>query len=93
MRDRADAADARHEAGHLVERAALREFLEAAHLGYVEVCVFNFARGVELDRDFAVALEAGDGVDGDGLAHDQAPNLVRAGTSSGASVTSAVSAL
>ena len=69
MRDRADAADARHQAGHLIERPALGEPLEAAHLGDVEVRVLDLALAVELDGDFAVAFEAGNGIDGDGLAH------------------------
>jgi hypothetical protein len=43
VRDRADAADAGHEAGHLVERAAFGEFLEAAHLGDVKMRVLDFA--------------------------------------------------
>ena len=69
VRDGADAADAGHERGHLVERAALGEALEAAHLGDVEVRIFDFALAVELDGDLAVAFEAGDGIDGDGLCH------------------------
>ena len=70
MRDRADAADARHQAGHLVERAALREAFEAAHLRHVEMRVFHLTLVVELDGDLAVALKAGNGINGDGLAHD-----------------------
>jgi hypothetical protein len=70
VRDRADAADARHQAGHLVERPALGELLKAAHLGDVEVRVLHLALVVELDGDLAVAFEARNGIDGDGLAHD-----------------------
>ena len=69
MRDRADAADARHQVGHLVKRPAFRESLEAAHLGYVEMCVFDFALAVKLDGDLAVAFEASYGIDSDGLTH------------------------
>ena len=69
VRDRADAADARHQAGHLIERTALGEALKAAHLGDVKVCVLHFALGVELDGDLAVAFKACNGIDGDGLAH------------------------
>ena len=74
MRDRADAADARHEAGHLVKRPALREPLEAAYLGDVEVRVLNLALVVELNGDLAVAFEAGNGIDGDCLGHDFGSN-------------------
>ncbi len=70
VRDRADAADARREAGHLVKRAAFTELLKAAHLGDVKVRVLDLALGVELDGDLAVAFEAGYGIDGDGLGHD-----------------------
>jgi hypothetical protein len=113
VRDRADAADARHQAGHLVERPALGELLKAAHLGDVKVRVLDLALAVELDGDLAVAFEAGYGIDGDGLGHRklrflqqarartpkkpvwraQAPKRVRAEISSGAPVTSAVSAV
>src|SRR5271165_4590724 len=69
VRDRTDAADAGHEAGHLVEWPALREPLKAADLRDVEVRVFDFALAVKLNRDLAVAFEAGYGVDGNCLAH------------------------
>ena len=59
VRDRADAADARRECRHLVERPALGELLEAAHLGYMKVRVLHLALGVQLDRDLAVSFEAG----------------------------------
>ncbi len=96
VRNRADAADARHQAGHLVERPALGEALKAAHLGDVEMRVLHFALVVELDGDLAVAFQARYWIDGDGLAHRtpaQAPKRVRAGISSGSPVTSAVSAV
>jgi len=35
----------------------------------VKVRIFDFALAVELDGDFAVAFEACDWIDGDGLAH------------------------
>ncbi len=69
MGDRADAADARHEARHLVKRPALAEALEAAHLRDVEVRVLHLALVVELDGDLAVAFKARYRIDGDGLAH------------------------
>ena len=71
VRDRADAADARHQAGHLVERPAFGEALKAAHLRDVEVRVLHLALAVELDGDLAVPFKAGYGIDGDGLAHRQ----------------------
>ena len=77
VRDGADAADARREAGHLVERPAFGEFLEAAHLGHVKVCVFHLALGVQLDGDLAVSFKAGDGIDGDGLGHNSSSMELR----------------
>ena len=59
MRDRADAADARRQAGHLVKRPALGELLESAHLGHMKVRVFNLTLRVQLDGDLAVSFEAG----------------------------------
>jgi hypothetical protein len=53
----------------------------------MEVRVLDFALAVELDGDLAVAFQASDGIDGD------APKRVRAEISSGAPVTSAVSAV
>ena len=47
--------------GHLVERPALGEFLEAAHLGHVQLRAVDLALVVELDRDFGVAFDAGNG--------------------------------
>src|SRR5580704_16306544 len=70
VRDRADAADARSQARHLVERPALREFFEATYLGYMKVRVFYFALRVQLDRDLAMSFEAGYRVDRDGLRHN-----------------------
>ena len=47
--DRADAADAGAEAGHLAERPALAEPLEAAELGDVEARVGHLPGVVEVD--------------------------------------------
>ena len=71
VRDRADAADARHQAGHFVEGAAFGELFEAAYLRHMKVRVFHFTLAVQLDGDFSVAFEAGNGIDRDGLAHDR----------------------
>ena len=57
VRDWADAANPRSDARHFRKRPAFTEFLEAAHLGYVEVRVGDFALVVHLDGDLAVALE------------------------------------
>ena len=51
--DRADAADARGDRRHLVERPALAELLEAAQLRDVERRVGDLAVVVEMDRDLA----------------------------------------
>ena len=69
VRDRANAADARHQARHLVERAAFGELLKAAHLRHVEVRVLHLALAVQLDGDLAVSFQARYGIDGDRLAH------------------------
>ncbi len=73
VRDGADTADARRDAGHLVEWTALGESLESTHLGYMKVRVFNFALRVQLDRDLAMSFEAGYRIDRDGLAHYRTP--------------------
>ena len=65
--DRADAADARGDRRHFVERPALAEFLEPAKLGDVELRVGDVAVVVEMDGDLRVTLDAGDRVDDDGL--------------------------
>ena len=62
-----DAADARRNGRHLVERPAFGELLEAAHLGDVEVRARDLAVVVQMDRDLGVAFDAGDRVDGDSL--------------------------
>jgi hypothetical protein len=69
MADGADTANALHEIRHFVEGAALAEFLEAAELGDMELGAGDFTVIVGVQRDFGVAFDAGDGVDGDGLAH------------------------
>ena len=57
--DRADAADAGHDRGHLVDRATLDDPLEATELGDVELRVGHLAGVVEVDRDLGVALRSG----------------------------------
>ena len=59
---RADAADARHDAGHLGERPAFHELLEAAEFGDVKLRGFHLARVVEMNGDFGVAFDAGHGL-------------------------------
>ena len=65
MAHRADAADARRDGGHLVERPAFGELLEAAHLGDMEMRVGDAALVIQVDVDLGVAFDAGDGVDGE----------------------------
>ena len=65
MADRADAADARHQRGHLGEGAAFAEFFEAAELGDVEMGVVDASVIVEVQGDLGVAFDAGHRVDDD----------------------------
>ncbi len=67
--DGADAADAGHDGRHLVDGASLRDALEATELGHVEVRVDHLATIVELDGDFGVAFDPGDGIDDDFAGH------------------------
>ena len=59
--DRADAADARGDAGHFRVGPAFAELLEAAELDDVELGVGHVAVVVHEDADLGVALDAGDG--------------------------------
>ena len=63
--DRADAADARHQRRHLVERPAFAELFEAAELGHVKAGVLDAAIFVEVERDLGVPFDAGDRIDHD----------------------------
>ncbi len=65
--DRTDAADPRRDAGHLPERPAVAEPLEAAELRHVEARVGDLPVVVELDRDLRVALDPRHRVDDDAL--------------------------
>ena len=56
--DGADAADARGNARHLVERAAFGELLEAADLGHLKLGIRDLAGVVELNRDLGMAFDA-----------------------------------
>ncbi len=68
--DRADAAEALHEHGRLPVGAALDEALEAAELDDVQPGLGHRVAVVQVDGDLAVALNAGDGFDGDLACHD-----------------------
>ena len=57
------------DARHLAEEAPLAELLEAAELDHVEARVGDLALVVQEEGDLRVALDAGDGVDDDALAH------------------------
>ncbi len=79
----ADAADAVHEGRHVLDRPADAELLEAAQLRDLEVGALHLAGVVEEDLDLAVALEAGDRVDGDaghGALPQRAPARAGSGT-------------
>ncbi|MFM1944521.1 MAG: hypothetical protein RI897_3503 [Verrucomicrobiota bacterium] len=67
--DGADTADARGDVGHFCEEPAFAEFFEPAEFVYVEAGGGDGAGVIELEGDFGVAFDAGDGVDGEGLAH------------------------
>ena len=62
---RANAAQALHHHRHLPVRTALDEALETAEFDDVQPYLAHLIAFVEQDRDFAVALYARDGVDGD----------------------------
>ena len=70
MAHRANAADARGDPRHLVERPAFAELLEAAHLRHVKLRAGDAALVVEIDGDLGVSLDAGHDVDGN-LLHDR----------------------
>ena len=63
--DRADAAEPLHRDRHLPVRPALDEDLEAAKLDDVQPDLMDAVLVVEQDRHLAVALDAGDRLDGD----------------------------
>ena len=65
MADRADAADARGDAGHFAVGPAFAEFLEAAEFDDVELGVGHVAGVVHEDADLGMALDAGHGINDD----------------------------
>ena len=69
MAHRTDAAGARGERRHFAVGPPLAELLEAAELREVEARALHLACVGERERDAGVALDAGDGVDGDDAAH------------------------
>ncbi|HUE15899.1 MAG TPA: hypothetical protein VMR25_17140 [Planctomycetaceae bacterium] len=66
--DGTDAADARHQRGHLVKRAALAKLLESPELSNVKAGFLDAAIFVEMKRDFGMAFDARYRIDEDGLA-------------------------
>ena len=70
--DRANAANAGHQRGHLLNWPALAEFLEPAELGDVELRVLHLSVVTQSDRDFGMAFDAGYGIDRDSW-HGSAP--------------------
>jgi hypothetical protein len=79
--DRADAADPRRQAGHLEERPAFAELLEAAELRHMELRVGDLPGVVELDGDLGVAFDPRHRVDHDPLCHGMIPRSSVAGLS------------
>ena len=72
---RADAADARHQARHFMERASLAEFFEASELGYVELRRPHLARIVQIDGDLGVPFNSGHGMNHAALGHLSKPPI------------------
>src|ERR1035438_4120281 len=68
MADRTNAADPGHERWHLVKWAAFAELFEAAKLRDVEAGFVDSSLIVEVQRDFGMALDAGNRVDENGFA-------------------------
>ena len=68
---RADAANARCDAGHFGVGPALAEFLEAAKLDDMKLGVGHIAGVVHEDADLGVAFDAGYGVNDDAFWHTQ----------------------
>ena len=60
-----DAADPGRDPGHLLDGPPDAEFFEAAQLRHLEEGVGDVAGVVEEDRDLAVTLQPGDGIEGD----------------------------
>ncbi len=83
MADGTDAADARHDRRHLVDRTTLGDPLEAPELGHVELGVDHLARVVEVNGDLGVAFDPGDRVDDDRLCHGWPQRPKRAWSVSG----------
>ena len=57
-------------AGHFAERPAFAELFETAKLGDVESRVRNAAGFIQLNGDFGVTLDAGDGVYDNSIRHN-----------------------
>src|SRR3954469_13406996 len=63
MRYRADAANARHQCGHLRERSPFTDLLESADLRYMKMSINDVAALVGLQRDLRVPFDSGDWLD------------------------------
>src|SRR5271165_3185304 len=74
--DGADAADARGNARHFVEWAALGELLKSADLRHLEPRVSDIARVVQLNGDFGVPFDAAYRLNRDALHYCSYPNLI-----------------
>ncbi len=69
MADRADAANAGGDAGHLPKAAAFAELLEAAELGDMEAGIRHLTGIIQMNRDLGVAFDTGDGINHDNFGH------------------------
>jgi hypothetical protein len=65
MCPRSDAADARDDAGYLLNWSSLAELLEATQFWYLEVGIFDVPPVIEEDFYFAVPFQPGYGVNSD----------------------------
>src|ERR1051326_6103234 len=80
MAYRADAADPRHQIGHLEKGPAFTEFFKPAKLGNMEVCRFYSSLVVQVDGDFCVSFQPRHRINNDTLGHRRfayAPKRVR----------------
>src|SRR6516162_9411231 len=61
-----NAADARHQRGHLIEWPPFAQLLKASELRYVEARILDAAVFVQMQRDLRMAFDARHRIDDDG---------------------------
>jgi len=69
MADRADAAGAGGQRGHLIKGAPDDELFKAPHLGDLKMGIIDLAGRVKKQADFGMAFNAGDWLDGNAVFH------------------------